>query len=272
MKPTPVSKATRRPSFPRPASTVALVLCAAALNAHAEQPDFRGDGRFEPGLLVVSRSVYDNLSSNVQVGAVLPPNCGNTQGSCGAATGAPNDGTYPYVWNNDGYDGSFGITSRIFLDQLTPSGQWVSSLEVPNSLQKTSRHDQLVTSFSSKSELGLHLSLDGQYLTFMGYVAPVNTLDVSNSNTPGAVDPTNPVGESYYRAVARVDRDGHLRVTETNAYSGNNGRSAILNNRNGEDLFYTSGNAGNGANPQPAGVVIGAGAQFIDPARQLFGH
>ncbi|CAE6700752.1 hypothetical protein R69746_00673 [Paraburkholderia aspalathi] len=268
MKTTPVCNATRRLSFPRPASTVALVLCAAALNAHAEQSDFRGESRFEPGLLVVSRSVYDNLSSNVQVGAILPPNCGATQGGCSAATGAPNDGTYPFVWNNDGYDASFGITSRIFLDQLTPSGEWVSSLEVPNSLQKTPRRDQLVTSFSSKSELGLHLSLDGQYLTFMGYVAPVNTVDVSNSNTPGAVDPTNPVGQNYYRAVARVDRDGHFRITETNAYSGNNGRSAILNNRDGEDFFYTAGNAGNGANPQPAGVVIGAGAQFIDATKK----
>ncbi|CAE6827935.1 hypothetical protein R75465_06132 [Paraburkholderia aspalathi] len=161
MKTTPVCNATRRLSFPRPASTVALVLCAAALNAHAEQSDFRGESRFEPGLLVVSRSVYDNLSSNVQVGAILPPNCGATQGGCSAATGAPSDGTYPFVWNNDGYDASFGITSRIFLDQLTPSGEWVSSLEVPNSLQKTPRRDQLVTSFSSKSELGLHLSLDG---------------------------------------------------------------------------------------------------------------
>lgn len=29
--------------------------------------------------------------------------------------------------------------------------------------------------------------------------------------------------------------------------------------------FYTAGNAGNGNNPQPDGVIIGAGAQIIDP-------
>ncbi|WP_179747064.1 hypothetical protein [Paraburkholderia bryophila] len=254
-------------SIPR-ATTIALAVCAVSLSAHAQQSEFRGGGRFEPGLLVVSRSVYDNLSSNVQAGSVLPPNCANTQGGCSPATGAPSDGTYPYVWNNDAYDGSFGITSRIFLDQMTPSGERVSSLEVPNSLDKQSGADQLVTSFSSKSELGLHLSTDGKYLTFMGYVAPVNTLDVSNSNTPGAVDPTNPVGQSFYRAVARVDRDGHFRFTETNAYSGNNGRSAILNNRNGQDIFYTAGNAGNGSNPQPNGVILGAGAQLIDATKQ----
>ena len=89
----------------------------------------------------------------------------------------------------------------------------------------------MVTSFSSKSELALNLSTDGKYLTFMGYVAPIDAIDVSNSNTPGVVDPTNPVGENAYRAVAQVDAKGNFQFTETNAYSGNNGRAAILNNR-----------------------------------------
>src|SRR5208337_733147 len=135
-----------------------------------------------------------------------------------------------------------------------------------NSLQRgiTTTSDQLVTSFSSKSELGLHLSTDGRYLTFMGYVAPVNAVDVSNSNTPGVVDPTNPVGENVYRAVAVMDKEGKFHFTETNAYSGNNGRAAILNNLDGAYYFFTAGNAGNGANPQPTGVVLGAGAQIID--------
>ena len=65
--------------------------------------------------------------------------------------------------------------------------------------------DQLVTSFSSKSELALNLSTDGQHVTFMGYVARPDALDVSNSNTPGVVDPTNPVPGAYYRAVAQLD-------------------------------------------------------------------
>lgn len=187
-----------------------------------------------------------------------------------AATGAPYNGLYPEVFNNDIYDGSFGITSRIFLDQITPFGERIDSIEVPNSLQQdvTSTSDQLVTSFSSKSELSLHLSTDGNFLTFGGYVAPVNTLDVSNSNTPGAVDPTNPVGENVYRAVATVDRHGKFTFTETNAYSGNNGRSAIWNNTDGADFFYTVGNAGNGANPQPDGVILGAGAQIFAPATE----
>jgi hypothetical protein len=69
----------------------------------------------------------------------------------------------PYVWNNSLVDGSFGITSKIFLDQLTTSGTLLNSLEVPNSSQNgvPSTKDQMVTSFSSKSELALNLSTDG---------------------------------------------------------------------------------------------------------------
>jgi hypothetical protein len=122
-----------------------------------------------------------------------------------------------------------------------------------------------VTSFSSKSELALHLSTDGQSLAFSGYVAPIDQLDASNSNTPGAVDPTNPVGENVYRAEAQVDVNGRFHFTETNAYSGNNGRAVILNNSNGANFFYTAGNAGNGSNPQPDGIILGAGTQIIDP-------
>jgi hypothetical protein len=222
----------------------------------------QGKPAFNPGNLVVSRTVYDNLSGNVTVGETLPPNCNPTTGGCVTAIA---DGTYPFVFNNDTADGSFGITSRIFLDHSTPSGNVINSIEVPNSLDSwiTGSSDQLVTSFSSKSELALHLSTDGHYITFMGYVAPANTLDVSNSNTPMALDPTNPVPSSYYHAVARVDRWGHFDFTLTNAYSGNNGRAAILNNTWGNDVFYTAGNAGNGANPQPTNVVLGAGAQVV---------
>ncbi|MGA8161231.1 MAG: hypothetical protein WCB76_10510 [Acidobacteriaceae bacterium] len=246
-------------------ATFALAALAfpTTLSAQGFPPGFRPQP-FSPGNLVVSRSVYDNSAGNVTVGETLPPNCVTSTGSCVQAV---NNGTYPYVFNNAPVDGSFGITSRIYLDQMTPWGRTVSTLEVPNSLDRGvgTKSNQLVTSFSSKSELGLHLSLDGQYLTFMGYVAPVNAVDVSNSNTPGAVDDTNPVGENVYRAVARMDRWGNFTYTETNAYSGNNGRSVILNNLSRNDLYYAAGNAGNGSTPQPTNVILGAGAQLIYP-------
>lgn len=234
------------------AATLICVCTAGAQN---------GSDYFHPGNLVVSRSVYDNNPNSVQVGMTLPPNCTN---SCVQAVV---DGTYPFVWNNAPVDGSFGITSKIFLDQISITGTLINSLEVPNSSQKgvPATKDQMVTSFSSKSELALNLSTDGRYLTFMGYLAPINAIDVSNSNTPAVVDPTNPVGESVYRVVAQIDEHGKLRFTKTNAYSGNNGRAAILNNTQDANVVYTSGNAGNGGNPQPPGVIIAAGAQILTP-------
>lgn len=238
-------------------AVVSLTALAGAVAASAQN----GSAYFWPGNLVVSRSVYDNNPKNITAGATLPPNCVS-----GCAT-AVNDGLYPYVWNNSLVDGSFGITSKIFLDQITPSGALLSSLEAPNSTQNgvPPTKDQLVTSFPSKSELALNLSTDHQYLTFMGYVAQVNAIDVSNSNTPGVFDLTNPDGASFYRAVAQVDQHGKFHFTETNAYSGNNGRAAILNNTNGANVLYLAGNAGNGGNPQPDGIIIGAGAQILTP-------
>jgi hypothetical protein len=259
-------------TFTRGAALLSLSFLAGGLAAHAQ--DFHHqqdrDRQFWSGNLVVSRTVYDNNPKNVKTGTILPPNCASTTGGCSASTGAPFNGSYPLVWNDVIYDASFGITAKIFLDQITPDGWLIDSLEVPNSSQRgvSSKSDQLVTSFSSKSEIALNLSTDGRYLTFMGYVSPIDVIDVSNSNAPGAVDPTDPVGENTFRAVARVDEFGRFSFTETNAYSGNNGRAAILNNTDGEDFYYTSGNAGNGSNPQPAGVVLGAGAQIIDPSQQ----
>jgi len=259
-----ISSKRRRPgAFARWTILGALIALVGSSTAYTHD----GGVYFDPENLVLSRSVYDNNPKNIEVGTILPPNCAATTGGCAGPGGATNDGSYPFVWNNDAYDGSFGITSKIFLDQITPFGQLVSSLEVPNSSQRgvSSKRNQLVTSFSSKSELALNLSTDHEYLTFMGYVAPIDAIDVSNSNTPGAVDPTNPVGENVFRAVAQVDKNGEFHFTETNAYSGNNGRAAILDDLNGADAFFTAGNAGNGNNPQPDGIIIGAGAQIITP-------
>lgn len=89
---------------------------------------------FQPGNLVVSRSVYDNNANNVTVGEILPPNCQATQAGCAGA--ATNNGTYPTVWNNDTVDGSFGITSKILLDQFTPAGSLVNTLQVPYSSKR----------------------------------------------------------------------------------------------------------------------------------------
>src|SRR5215469_2820844 len=237
----------------------------AAANAGAATTD-HGGSFLLPGNLLVSGSVYQNDPSLLTPGVtVLPPGCTS---NCAVAT---NDGTYPGVFNNDLVDGSFGVTSPVFLEQLTTSGRPVNALWVP---VPGSGHghgfgqDGMVTSFSSKSELALNLSTSGRDVTFMGYVARPDQLDVSNSNTPGVIDPTNPVPSTFYRVTAQLNRWGQFNFTETNAYSGNNGRAAILNDSRGANVLYTSGNAGNGSTPQPNGVILGAGAQIMSPQYQ----
>jgi hypothetical protein len=231
------------------AAECTIVMCVAAPAAQAESRD-HGHSRSElvPGNLLLSTSEYTPASITPGV-TELPPGCTGT-----ACTPAIADGSYPLVFNNDTVDPSFGVTSRVFLDELTPWGQVFGRIPVPSR--------DVVTSFSSKSELALNLSTNGQDVTFMGYRAPVAAIDVSNSNTPGVIDSTNPVAGADYRVVADLDRDGRFdSFTLTNAYSGNNGRAAILNNA--ANVIYTAGNAGNGSNPQPDGVITGAGAQIL---------
>ncbi len=209
------------------ASVLSLAVLA-ALSANA------GAAGIAPGNLVVSRTVYAGTASTVTVGQTLP-----------GGGKAVADGTFPNVFKNEGPDASFGVTAPIYLDQMTTSGALVGTIAIdPN---------QLSTSFSSKSELGLNISQDGKSVTFMGYVTPINQLDVSNSNTPGVIDPTNSVKSATQRGIANVNlATGALTVTATNAYSGNNGRNAILAGGN----YYTVGNAGN-SGKGVSGSVLG---------------
>lgn len=256
-------KTSRPPNRPVCAPYLGVASVFAVSLAIPGAPALADSSYFLPNNLLVSRVIYDNNPNNVVAGVTqLPPGC--APANCVTATSS---GAYPTVWNNALVDSSFGITAKIILDQLTPAGVLVNSLEAPNSSQNgvPPTKDQMVGSFSSKSEVALNVSTDGQYVTFMGYLSQINVLDVSNSNTPGVFDPTNPVPGAYDRVVAQVDRKGNFRFTSTNAYSGNNGRAAILNNSGGANVAYLAGNAGNGSNPQPDGIIIGAGAQILTP-------
>ena len=271
------------------ASALALAVAAASSNILSAQDDqgwfpggHQGEGhqrfQFWPGTLVVSRSVYQGKASTVTIGETLPLGCqGGLTGltvnvpllaggttpvavPCGVAS---DNGEYPNlfdthnVWNNANSDGSFGVTSPIFLDDITENGWLLGTLPIPT--------NEMVTSFSSKSELALNRSVDGRSITFMGYrggigcggteVSPTapSLLDVSASNTPGVCDPTNPVistfvsnpvvPTAYFRGVAEVDADGHMTFTDGNAYSGDNGRAAI---KGANDLYYMVGNDNSG--------------------------
>ena len=312
--------------FPALVISVALILVAGKLVTKAAshdnpQPPFHF--RFLPNSLVVTRSVYVGTADTVTIGETLPPGCAggpngtttvavptttpdvvdDVQVTCGVAS---DNGEYANlndshnVFNNANTDGSFGITSPIFLDNITPQGHLLGTLPIPS--------DQIVTSFSSKSELALNRSVDGKSLTFMGYqggpgcppityvngvgiqgntpgpISPTapNLIDASASSTPAVCDPTNPVISSfvsnpvvptaYYRAVAEVDARGHVSITPGNAYSGDNGRAAI---KGGNSLYYMVGNdnSGNLSKSQltttPIGIALinATGAETLIPGQ-----
>jgi hypothetical protein len=211
-----------------------------------EAPSFKEFGgerpfELERDSLIISSSTYDprkGALSTLTVGTTLP-------NSATATTSAVAGNSYVSVWNNATVDGSFGATSPIELSDVDPlNGRVLHRIRVPE--------EAVVTSFSSKSELGLHIAKDwrGSRVIFMGYAgAGVGALDVSNSDAVPGQDPTNPVtfafGTSYAfpRTIVSMDEHGHFAYTPTVDYGGNNGRSALLA-PNG--LFYAVGNANNG--------------------------
>ena len=264
------------------AMAVSIALAGGIQAGNDHDDDHHSDHfEFKPGTLVLTRSVYVGTPNLLVPGVtLLPPGCvagtvnvplvaGGTTPVAVACVTPIADASFPGVFNNAAADPNFGITSPIFLDELTTDGHWLDTLPIPS--------NQIVTSFSSKSELALHLSTDGKSVTFVGYrggpgfVTAPNIFDVSNGNSPGVIDPTNPSVEQYYRAVAEVDAYGHLMITEGNAYSGDNGRGAIK----GGSLYYMVGNdnSGNLSKKQVATTIPGVelinstGAELLVPGQ-----
>ena len=216
--------------------TGAGVLAAASVHADPER-------LLLPDTLVISSSTYDNsrgaVASLVSGTTVLPSAATST-------TIAVANNDYVHVWDNEGPDASFGVTSPITLTDVDPlNGRRLRTLNAPT--------DQVVTSFSSKSELSLHLAQSGwgYRLIFVGYgSANVGAIDASNSDAEAGQDPSNPVtfafgnGYFFHRTIVSLDDSGHLTYTPTVDYGGNNGRSALLGS-NG--LFYMVGNSNNGS-------------------------
>jgi predicted lipoprotein with Yx(FWY)xxD motif len=258
----------RRLAMAASVAAVAGSISIFAIPAAAEAaPGFGGDA-LTPGNLLVTTGVF-TTNADITAGVTqLPPNCATANPAYVSCETAVAPGTYPIVFNNDASDGSFGVTEPIVLDELNPhSGHLIKAVTVPDNPAKG---DYLTTSFSSKSELQVIQSTDGRYDTFIGYVASPGTIDASNANTPGEIDPT--IADSatpVYRAVAQVNAAGRFEFTVTNAFSGDNGRAAILDPEDGQGgTIFAAGNAGNGANPEPAAVIDGAGSQILAPAHE----
>jgi hypothetical protein len=224
--------------------TASLLSGIGLLSAAAIGPVARADGNgqlLHPDSLVISSTTYDSSRgavASLTIGTLLPD-------SDTATTPAIAGNDYVNVWNNVTADAAFGVTSPITLLDVDPTrGRLLSELRVPT--------NQVVTSFSSKSELSLHYvqSRQGPHLIFVGYgEANVGAIDVSNSDAVAGQDPTNPVtfafGSSYafHRTIVSLGEDGQFTYTPTINYGGDNGRSALLG-PNG--LYYMVGDANNG--------------------------
>jgi len=218
------------------------------------------------GSLVISTTTYSDTGAV----ATLNPASGVPQlpgANAGQSVVPVANGDLPDVFNNDGVDGSFGVTSAITLDDVNAtSGAVLNSLTINPAV--------VSTSFSSKSELGLNIAYtaSGPVVTFMGYAGGgVGNLDISNSDTTAYKDTTNPVtsffapssGETYAfnRSVVAVTRNGSYTTTQTLAYGGNNGRNAVLA-PNGE--YYTVGNSNNGSGT-PSQLTTSTGLEVVTP-------
>lgn len=141
-----------------------------------------------------------NIPNSTAATKTAPALSGNSTG----CTVAVDNGEYPNnfpmgVWDghnvfNNGAgtatvagDGHFGVTSQIVIDNLAAtSGTWLWRYNVPPTT--------IVTSFSSKSELALYKSDDGQSITFGAYQGGPGCPAISwNAATPPYTTLTPPV-------------------------------------------------------------------------------
>lgn len=245
----------------KPSLTILMPVAAAAALFAGTRPAAADPFSFVPGDLIVSSSTYEGNASTVTVGesVVSCTGTGLNDGTTCPAT-YTNNGTYPGVFENDTPDPSFGVTAPLFLDQFSIGGSETSPTATAAGVYNVTAATGVVTSFSSKSEGAINLSPDGTTLTLSDYLAPINTLDVSNANTPGITEPGNYTANPTARAVVAIDPNANATVLPTNAYPGNNPRAVIEAN----GTYYMAGNAGNGSGS--TAVTAANGVQVLNPA------
>jgi hypothetical protein len=166
---------------------------------------------------------------------------------------------FPQIFNDPNVS---GVQGNIFLDYYKPSpgAPLLGTLPLTAAAVKQGQ-PMITTSFSSKSEGSLHLSLDGRYLTYMAYNSAAGLEGVSSSETTNPkAQITGATGPFYDRAVALIKYDGTVTVTKEDfAYSGDNPRGVIT--LDGQQ-FYMAGNSDSTTNNTTPitgpGLTIGA--------------
>ncbi len=199
---------------------------------------------FTSGDIVVSQMTY------VGADPTNPVVQGIVNGDLVAGTSG---NTFADIFNNPNIPGVQGLdslneysTADVETNMATANLQGTMILPAPTGANTGSG---LTGSFSSKSEGALMISVDGQYLTMIGYQAPAGAIGVSNSYTPGAVPSPFPSNATTNVLYNRVVEEIGANASATNgavlndAYSGDNARAAISVNGT---QFYTVGNSDGG--------------------------
>ena len=210
------------------AVVITAVMATSAVQAQQALGDFAND-------LIVSSSTYTDPMFTA--GTALPNSATGTGPSTVSATNdsafCTNGSCSSNVWNNDTPDPNFGITSDIILQNVnTKTGVVDNTVNVTQIAAAAGVN--LVTSFSSKSELAINTSPSGTSLTFMGYNTTAGQLDISNSNTPGSLEPGNTdIANPTLRAVGEIKPGHQLGAGHYDQchHNGNNGRAAIASRK-----------------------------------------
>jgi hypothetical protein len=191
----------------------AFVVVAAAASLVQAAP-------FTPGNLVVTRSVggtVDTAGGPGSVGAVTAPN--SLQGG--------------------------GVACTIFVDEYTPTGTLVQSIQMPNVRRNTSTDGAgnyaLTGNGTQNNEGAITLSQDGQYFVLAGY----NSTALKDNLQPGYVNVGSSTSLAVERVIGRIDMSGNVNTTTalTDVSSGQPLRSAY--STNGTDFWIGGSSGGN---------------------------
>lgn len=131
-------------------------------------------------------------------------------------------------------DGSAPLSAaatEVFLDEYTPSGTLVQTINLPTSVSGTNRI--LTASGSANSELSITRSADGRYLVLTGYSAAPGSPAVASSSS-----------NNVTRVIGLIAADGSFDTSTSTggAFSGTNIRSAAT--ADGTSFYSVGGNSG----------------------------
>ena len=131
-------------------------------------------------------------------------------------------------------DGSGALTTAataVFLDEYTPAGVLVQTIDLPTSVSGNNRI--LTASGNATSEMNLTRSVDGRYLVLTGYSAAPGTPSVSAT---ASVDVS--------RVIGRIAADGtyDTSTSTADAFSTSNIRAAVTTD--GQAFYAVGGNSG----------------------------